>query len=57
MHKPTEHSPHEHGLIQLDLEIEELEKKCRPGCGSSTTLPICTCPIILTTTGVDLGLD
>jgi hypothetical protein len=31
----------------LDLEIEELESKARPGCSSSSTSPRCTCPVIL----------
>ncbi len=35
----------------LNLEIEELEVACNPGCGSSSTDPRCTCPIRLTTTG------
>ena len=31
--------------LNLNLKIEKLEAKCKPGCGSSPTLPICTCPI------------
>jgi hypothetical protein len=27
----------------LDLEVVELERRGRPGCGTSTTLPRCTC--------------
>lgn len=34
----------------LDLEVQELEAFCNPGCGSSSTSPRCTCPIRLTTT-------
>jgi len=34
----------------LDLEVQEIEAWCRPGCGSSTTSTLCTCPIRLTTT-------
>ena len=33
----------------LDLVIEELEAHCRPGCGTSTTSRLCTCPISATT--------
>ena len=35
----------------LNLEVEELEIICNPGCGTSTTSPRCTCPISITTTG------
>ena len=35
----------------LNLEVEELEISCNPGCGSSTTSSRCTCPISCTTTG------
>ena len=34
--------------VSLHLDIEDLEKTDKPCCGSSTTLPICTCPIRLT---------
>jgi len=34
----------------LDLEVQELEASCRPGCGTSTTSSLCTCPNRLTTT-------
>jgi hypothetical protein len=34
----------------LDLEIEELEVSCNPGCGTSTTSRLCTCPISASTT-------
>jgi hypothetical protein len=34
----------------LNLEVEALETYCNPGCGSSTTSNLCTCPIRLTTT-------
>jgi hypothetical protein len=34
----------------LDLEIQELEAFCNPGCGTSSTHPGCTCPISATTT-------
>jgi hypothetical protein len=29
--------------IPLDLEVEEIETKWRPGCGTSSTSPRCTC--------------
>jgi len=35
----------------LNLEVEELEIICNPGCGTSTTSHKCTCPISATTTG------
>ncbi len=31
--------------VSLNLELETVESRCKPGCGSSTTLPLCTCPI------------
>lgn len=31
--------------INLDLEVEDLEKGTSKCCGTSTTLPFCTCPI------------
>jgi hypothetical protein len=34
----------------LELEIEELEMSCNPGCGSSSTSRLCTCPISASTT-------
>lgn len=34
--------------VTLDLEIEDLEHRHDKCCGSSTTLPLCTCPIRLT---------
>lgn len=34
----------------LNLEIEELEVSCNPGCGSSSTSRLCTCPISASTT-------
>ena len=35
----------------LELEVQPLEMFCNPGCGTSTTSRLCTCPIHLTTTG------
>jgi hypothetical protein len=37
--------------IPLNLEVSDLEKHCKPGCGSSTTSNLCTCPISASTTG------
>lgn len=34
--------------VSLDLEIEDVETGTSMCCDSSTTLPICTCPIRLT---------
>jgi len=34
----------------LNLEIEELEVSCNPGCGTSSTHRLCTCPISASTT-------
>jgi hypothetical protein len=34
----------------LDLEVEAIESHCKPGCGSSTTSTLCTCPISASTT-------
>jgi hypothetical protein len=32
--------------VALDLEVVEIERAARPGCGnSSSTNPLCTCPI------------
>jgi len=36
--------------IALDLEVQEIEAHCNPGCGSSTTSRLCTCPISASTT-------
>lgn len=35
----------------LDLEVQVVEQHCNPGCGTSTTSRLCTCPISATTTG------
>lgn len=29
----------------LKLEVEEIEYRTRPGCNSSSTSPLCTCPV------------
>ena len=34
--------------VSLNLEIEDLETQQKPCCDSSTTSPLCTCPIRLT---------
>jgi hypothetical protein len=34
----------------MDLEVEEIENRTKPGCNSSSTSPLCTCPISVTTT-------
>jgi hypothetical protein len=31
--------------VSLNLEVEELESRTRPGCNSSSTSPLCTCPV------------
>jgi hypothetical protein len=32
--------------VSLKLEVEEVENRTKPGCnGSSSTSPLCTCPI------------
>ena len=34
--------------VSLNLEIESIETRTRPGCNSSSTHPLCTCPIAAT---------
>ena len=34
----------------LNLEVEPIEQHCHPGCGTSTTSSLCTCPISSSTT-------
>jgi hypothetical protein len=36
--------------VALDLEVQEVEAFCSPGCNTSTTSPRCTCRPGLTTT-------
>ena len=31
--------------MPLVLEVEEIENRTKPGCNSSSTSPLCTCPI------------
>jgi hypothetical protein len=35
----------------LDLEVEEVERFACVGCGTSSTSPHCTCPVMPSTTG------
>lgn len=37
-------------MRSLELEVREIEQTCNPGCGSSTTSRLCTCPVSATTT-------
>jgi hypothetical protein len=33
--------------VPLSLEVEEIENRSKPGCnGSSSTNPLCTCPVV-----------
>ena len=32
----------------LNLEVTEIESRTKPGCNSSSTNPLCTCPVIET---------
>ena len=34
--------------LPLDLEVREVERRRRPDCGSSSTSPHCTCPVLFT---------
>jgi hypothetical protein len=31
--------------VPLQLEIEEIENRTKPGCNSSSTSRLCTCPV------------
>ncbi|HEY3568408.1 MAG TPA: hypothetical protein VGP73_10790 [Thermoanaerobaculia bacterium] len=35
----------------LSLEVEVIEQSCNPGCGTSTTSHLCTCPVSSSTAG------
>ncbi len=37
--------------LALDLEVQEIESFCNPGCNTSSTHPACTCPSLPSTTG------
>ena len=32
--------------VLLRLEVEEVENRSKPGCNSSSTSPLCTCPVV-----------
>jgi len=32
--------------VALNLEVEDVESRTKPGCTSSSTNPLCTCPVI-----------
>jgi hypothetical protein len=32
-------------LVPLNLEVEEVENRTKPGCNSSSTSRLCTCPV------------
>jgi len=32
--------------VPLKLEVEVIENRSKPGCNSSSTNPLCTCPIL-----------
>jgi len=32
--------------VPLRLEVEVIENRSKPGCNSSSTSPLCTCPIL-----------
>jgi hypothetical protein len=34
--------------VSLDLEVKEVERRRTPVCGSSSTSPHCTCPVLFT---------
>ena len=31
--------------VALNLEVETVEARTKPGCSSSSTHPLCTCPV------------
>jgi hypothetical protein len=31
--------------VPLSLEVEEVENRTKPGCNSSSTSRLCTCPV------------
>jgi hypothetical protein len=31
--------------VSLSLQVEEIENRTKPGCNSSSTSPLCTCPV------------
>jgi hypothetical protein len=34
--------------IPLELEVKEIENRTKPGCNSSSTSRLCTCPVVAT---------
>lgn len=32
--------------VSLDLQLAVVEARPKPGCNTSTTSPLCTCPIL-----------
>ena len=36
-----------HPTVMLDLEVQEIERKGKPGCTSSSTSNRCTCPVLV----------
>jgi hypothetical protein len=32
--------------VPLNLEVEEVENRTKPGCNSSSTSRLCTCPVV-----------
>ena len=40
--------------VGLDLEVVEIESRTKPGCNSSSTHPLCTCPIFQPREAADL---
>jgi len=40
--------PQELKALPLDLEVREIERRRTPVCGSSSTSPHCTCPVLFT---------
>jgi hypothetical protein len=41
-------NPQELKAVPLDLEVREIERRRTPVCGSSSTSPHCTCPVLFT---------
>src|SRR5580765_846966 len=44
-HYSTEVSMKNQKPAALNLEVTDIESRTRPGCNSSSTSPLCTCPI------------
>lgn len=39
--------------VALNLEVTDIESRTKPGCNSSSTHPLCTCPISASTKSMD----